>query len=123
MKLKEILNDIKLGGLALIIASCSTDPREKIIERYLQAINEIDLEKIRSYCTERKDSTLYAPQSKLKILKKDFEDCKIYSYIPREGLDNDNIYWVKKKSGYYAKFVLVEQNGEWKIDEISSGGD
>ena len=70
--LKDILKDtIKVGGLALILSSCSNsyDPKEKVIRGYLEAIEDLDLEKIRSYCTERKASKLYAPKSKLKFLK------------------------------------------------------
>ena len=132
MQLKNILNNgLKFSGLALLalnLNSCSSknpkeDPRYKTIEGYLQAIHEINLEDIKSYCTKRKAKGLYAPEEKLEILKEVFEDSEIFSYIPKEGIDNDDVYWVKKQNGYYAKFVLIEEDSKWKIDEISPSGD
>ncbi len=54
------------------------------------------------------------------MLKNIYEDYKLHDYIDREGKeDRDDIWWIERHDGTYNRIILVEEDNEWKISDVS----
>ena len=118
MKLKDKVYDgIKIGtlGLILSLSSCS---KRNIVENYMEAFMKGNIEAMKSYCTKERSNHINSTLAN--FIRREYENYEIENYTPYEGpKDFDNIYWIRGKSGYH-QVTLVEENGKWKIYDISA---
>ena len=132
MKISAIINKtLKIGGLALLlninsneIANAQFDwlfnPKKGVIEKYLEAAINSNAEKMKNYCTRKRANNFRLSDYGLKVYGQMYKGYRIHSYIPQEGKDQENIYWIERKDGLYNHVILVKENGEWKIEDIGS---
>ena|SRR3989344_561860 len=121
MEISDIIkSSLKIAGLGLLafnLNSCS--PQRGVVEGYMNALMDEDVEEVREYCTKKRAG--HVNPLVIRILKNVYDGYELHSYIPREGkIDRGDIWWIERKDGMYNQIVLAVEGGEWKISDISS---
>ena len=119
MQLKDILKgSLKVGGLALLLSLNSCSSKKSVIENYLNAVIKEDADEVRSYCSERWVNRINWNFT-VKLLKNHYKEyVGIHDYIPEEGDDNPEVYWIEYRDGDYERVSLIKEEGSWKIEDI-----
>jgi hypothetical protein len=121
MNLKGILNDLKLGGLALLLSLNSCSSPKNVAEDYLDAIKSRNAEKLKMCCSHEilKNKTAIGW---IMMTRAHYSDAFIKSYIPEEERrykkDLENIVWIIHNNGGYHQVSLIKEEGKWKVYDI-----
>ncbi len=128
MRINDIIkNTLRIGPLVLLLNTQEAkaqfgwlfDSKERLIKNYIAAVMDKDLEEMKSYMSGIRAKRYFISDYGLELLKSLYKDYRgIESYIPQEGKDYPNVYWLIHKNGTYSRFILVDEGG-WKIDDVS----